>query len=127
MVDDIIWKKLEGHLHVFVSIKWSFGIHVFDVCATNFGPWGTDDTVPHNFFSDHAGCTCGEFVWKINEVSANSDSNSIWVFLLGAVVNDNLCIRDSTIFWDAPDFSMGKIGNCIGANSDAFFSLGKAM
>jgi hypothetical protein len=41
---------------------------MFDVCATKFGSWGTDDTVPHNFCRDHVGCTCADFIWIINEV-----------------------------------------------------------
>ncbi len=27
----------------------------------------------------------------------------------------------------ASDFSMGEVGNCVGANHDTFFSLGKVM
>ncbi len=116
-----------GHLHVLISIEWSFKIHVFDVRITKFGSWGTDDTVPHNFCRDHVGCTCGEFVWIIDEVAANGDSNLIQIILMGAVVDDNSCIRESTIFWDASDISMGEIENCISANCDTFFPLGKAM
>ncbi len=93
----------------------------------NFCSWGTDDTVPHYFCSNHVGCTCGEFVWTINEVAANSDPNLIWVIFWGAVADDNTCICDSLIFWDASDFSMGEVEDCVGANSDTFFSLGKAM
>jgi hypothetical protein len=70
---------------------------------------------------------CGEFVLIIDEVAANSDLNLIWVVFLRAVVDDNSWVRDSLIFWDAPDFSMGEMENCVGANSDTFFSLGKAM
>ncbi len=121
MVDYVIWKELEGHSHVLILIKRGFEIHVFDVGVTKFGSWGTDDTVPHYFCRDHVGCTCGKFVWIINEVAANSDPNSIWVIFWGAVVDDNSCIRDCLIFWDAPDFSMGEIENCIGANSDTIF------
>ncbi len=43
------------------------------------------------------------------------------------VVNENLCIRDSLIFQNASDFSMGEVENCVGANRDTFFSLGKVM
>ncbi len=49
MIDDVIGKELEGHLHVLVSIEWGSEIHVLDVRATEFGCWGTDDTVSHNF------------------------------------------------------------------------------
>jgi hypothetical protein len=90
--DDVIWKELEGHLHVLVSIKWGFEIHVFDVRTTKFGSWGTDDTVPHNFCRDHVGRMCGEFIWTIDEVAVNGDSRLIWVDLLGVVVDDNSCI-----------------------------------
>ncbi len=121
-------RELEGHLHVLVSIEWSFEIHVFDVFATKFGSWGTDDTVPHNFCRDHVGCTCSELVRIIDEVAANGDVHLIRVILLGAVVDDDSCVCDCTIFWDAPpDFIMCQIENCTGANRDTFFPLGKVM
>jgi hypothetical protein len=37
------------------------------------------------------------------------------------VVDDNLCICDSMIFQDAPNFSVGEIENCIGVNRDICF------
>jgi hypothetical protein len=127
VVNDVIWKDLEGHLHVLISIAWGFEIHVFDVRVTKFVSRGTDDTVPHNFCRDHVSCTCSEFVRIINEVATSGDAHSIWVVLLGAVVNDNSCVHDGTIFWDMPDFIMCEIENCIDANRDTFFPLGKAM
>jgi hypothetical protein len=66
----------------------------------NLAPGGTDDTVPHYFCRDHVSCMCGEFVRIIDKVATNSDPNSIWVVFLGAVVDDNLCVRDSLICWD---------------------------
>ncbi len=71
MVDDVIWKELEGHLHVLVPIKWGFKIHVFDVCAPEFGSRSTDDTFPHNFHRYHVGCLCSELIRIINKVGAN--------------------------------------------------------
>ncbi len=85
-------------MHVLLLIDRCFEMHVFDVGATKFGSWGTDDTVPNYFCRDHVGCTCGEFVRIMNEVATNSDPNLIWVVVLGVVVDDNLCIRDSSIF-----------------------------
>ncbi len=93
-------------MHVLVLIERGFEIHVFDVRTTKFGSWSTDDTVPHFFCRDHVGGTCSEFVWIINEVAANSDVHLILVILLGAVVDDDSCVCDGRIFWDAPDFSM---------------------
>ncbi len=54
----------------------------------------------------------------INEVPADSDSDSIRVVLLGAVVNNNLFVSDSLSFRNVPDFVMGKIEICVGTNSD---------
>ncbi len=79
MVNYVIQNDHEGHLQLLILIEWSFEILVFDVCTTKFGSWGTDDC------RDHVGCKCGEFVWIINEVATNSDSNSIWVVFWGAV------------------------------------------
>ncbi len=83
MVNDIIRKELEGHLHVLVSIKWGFKIYVLDVCTTKFGSWGTNANVPHNFCRDHDSHTCGELIRVINVLAANGDSHLIWVVLLG--------------------------------------------
>jgi hypothetical protein len=40
VVNDVVWKKFEGHSHVLISIKRCFEIHVFDIGATEFGSWG---------------------------------------------------------------------------------------
>jgi hypothetical protein len=58
----------------------------------------------------------------IDEVAANGNAHTIWVILLGAVVD----IYDG-IFGDVPGFIMCEIENCIGANGDTFSPLGKAM
>ncbi len=108
-------------------VEGCFEIHVFDIGTTKFGAWGDNHTVPYIFCRYHVGCLGGELIWIINEVPADSDSDLIWVILLGAVVDNNSCVRDSLIFGNAPDFVMGKIENCVGTNSDTFFALGKAM
>ncbi len=92
MVNNVIWEELEGHLHILVLIKRGFEINVLNVRTTEFGSRSTDDTVPHNFCRDHVGCICSEFVKIIDEVADNGDSHTIWVVLLGAVVDDNSCI-----------------------------------
>ena len=70
---------------------------------------------------------CCQFVWIIDKVSANCYPYLIWVVFLGAVVDDNLCVRDHSIFWDASDFIMREVEDCVGANRDTFFALCKAM
>ncbi len=127
MGNDVIGKKFEGHVHVLVLVEGCLEIHVFDIGTTKFGAWGANHTVPHNFCRYHVRCLGGELVWIINEVPANSDSDLIWVIILGAVGDKNLCISDSLIFGNAPDFAMGKIENWVGTNSDTFFALGEAM
>jgi hypothetical protein len=117
----------EGHAHVLVSVKGCFEIHVFDIGNPKFGAWGANHTVPHNFCRYHVGCLGGELVLIINEVPADSDSDSIWVIVMGAVVDNDSCVSDSSIFGNAPDFVMGKIENCVGTNSDTFFALGEAL
>ncbi len=71
---------------------------MFDVGATEFGSWGIGDTVQQYFCRGHVSCMCGEFVWIIDEVSANSDPDTIWVIFLGAVVDDISCVFDGTHF-----------------------------
>ncbi len=33
MLNDVVWEELEGHLHVLISIKRRFEIHVFFISA----------------------------------------------------------------------------------------------
>ncbi len=68
-----------------------------------------------------------EFVRIINEVASRGDAHTIWVVLLGAVVDDDSCVCDGTISWDVPDFIMCEIEKFIDAECDTFFPLGKAM
>jgi len=43
------------------------------------------------------------------------------------VVDDDLCISDCSIFWDASDFIMCEVEDHVGANCDTFFALCKEM
>ena len=47
--NDVVGEELEGHSHVFVSIKRRFKIHVFYIGPTKFGSWHTNHTVSHFF------------------------------------------------------------------------------
>ena len=60
-------------------------------------------------------------------VFANRDLYSIWVVFLWAVVDDNSCVRDCSILWDASNFIMREVEDCVGTNRDTFFALCKAM
>ena len=127
MFNEVVWEELEGHSQVLVSIKWHFEIHVFYIGPTEFGSWRTDYTVLHYFCRDHTGCACRELVWIIDKDSANRDPYLIWVVFLGAVVDDNLCVHDRSIFRDASDFIVCEVEDCVGANLDIIFALCKAM
>jgi hypothetical protein len=70
---------------------------------------------------------CREFVWIIDKVFVNRDLYLIWVIFLGAVVDDNSCVRDHSIFRDASDFIVREVEDRVGANRDTFFALCKAM
>ena len=110
-------------------IERRFEIHDFHVGPTEFGSWYTDDTVPHYFCfcRDHVGCMGREHIRIMDKVAAHHDPNSIWVAFLGAVVDDNSSVCDSSIFQDASDFIMGEVENRVGANLTTFFSLRKGM
>ena len=125
--NNVIWEELEGHLHVLISIERRFEIHVFDIGATEFSSRCADYTVPHYFGRDHIGCSCCQFIWIINKVAANRDLYSIWVVFLGAVVDNNLCVRDRSIFQDASDFVVREIENRVCADRYTFFSLCQAV
>jgi hypothetical protein len=49
MRDDVIGKKRQCHLHILISIKQRFKIHILDVGATKLGSWGANHAIPHDF------------------------------------------------------------------------------
>jgi hypothetical protein len=49
--NNVIGTKFEGHVHVLVSVKGCFELHVFDIGTTEFGAWGANHTV-HLIFAD---------------------------------------------------------------------------
>ena len=53
--------------------------------------------------SHDVGCSRGEFSRVINEIPTCRDSNTLGVFLLGAVVDNYPCVCDGLVFgniWD---------------------------
>ena len=46
MVHNIVGEEVQGHPHVFISIKRGFEVHIFDVGACETSTGGADDTVP---------------------------------------------------------------------------------
>ena len=66
-------------------------------------PRCADHAVPQEFGGRDVGCSRGEFAGVINEISTCRDPNTVGIFLLGAVVDDYLCIHDGPVFgniWD---------------------------
>ncbi len=82
MLDDVLWKKGERHLDVFIPIKWHVKVLVLDVGARKMRPLCADSAVPEKFRGNHVSGVCGEFKRMIVQVTANSDANAVRVFFL---------------------------------------------
>ena len=59
-----------------------------------FNKFGADNTVEDAFGCVNVSIWRGGFTSKVNLVTSNSDSNSIWVFFLWSVADSNLIICD---------------------------------
>ena len=66
-------------------------------------PRCADHAVPQELGSCDVGCSQGKFSGVINEIPTCRDSNTVGIFLLGAVVDDYPCVRGGPVFeniWD---------------------------
>ena len=81
-------------------------------------------TLFHIILAETISAVC---VVSSNEVAPNCDPYSFWVVFLGAVVDNNSCIRDRLVFRDASDFVVREIENRVCANRYTLFALCKAV
>jgi hypothetical protein len=127
VVDDVLWEERERHLHIFISVKWCFDIHVLDVSSGKPGASGADGTFPKEFRGDHASGMHGEFKWISDKVATNSDTDTVGMLFLGAMINDNTSIRHHLVGRDTANVFTGEEGNGVGSYGESRFALGKTM
>jgi hypothetical protein len=110
-----LWEDVEGHLHIFKSVKGCVEIIFFDVDGHVFGIVGADDAVPDEFGSSYIRGSCGEFTRIFDEVTSCSDAYPIWVCFLGSVIYDDSGVCYYTILGDVGDLFMGEDEHCVSA------------
>ncbi len=127
MVDDILWKKGQGHFHILRPFEGCFEVHVLDVGAGKAGTFGADGTVPKEFQRDHVSGTGGEFERVVDKVTSNSDADTIRVLLVWVMVNYNFSICNHSVVGDLSNFIVGEEEDGVGSFGDTRFTLGKAI
>lgn len=100
LIDDVGRDDLKRDAHVFVSVEWCSEVEQFEICGEVAGVGGANDTVPEYFGSDQVSGASGEFTGVIDEVTTNGDADSIGVFLLRSVVNNNASIGYGSVRGD---------------------------
>jgi hypothetical protein len=63
----------------------------------------------------------------IDQVTTNSDANTVRVFFLWTMIDGNSTIRDCPVGRDVPNLFGGKEEECVGPIGDAWFSLCQSM
>ena len=76
-------------------------------------PGRTEYAVPQEFCCHDVGRTCGEFARVIDEVTSGRDADAVGISFLGAVVDDNSCVRYRAIFGDIGDIGGVHDKHCI--------------
>ncbi len=126
MVDDILWEKGQRHFHILKPVEGCFEVHVLDVGTGKAGTLGADGTVPKEFQRDHVSDAGGEFERVVDKVTS-SDTDTVRVLLLWAMVNYNSSIRYRSVAGDMSNFIVGEEKDGVGSFGDTRFALGKAM
>jgi hypothetical protein len=116
-------------VHIFISVKWCFEIHVLDVSSGKPGTSGADGdgAVSKDFRGDHVSGMHGEFKWISDNVATDSDTDTVGILFLGTMMNDNTSICYHSVGWDIANVFMGEEENGVGSCGDSRFALGETM
>ena len=112
--------------HVLVLVEPCGEVEQFEICGEVAGVGGANDTVPQYFGCDQVGGASGEFAGVIDEVTADGDADSIGVFLLWSIVNNNTGIGNGPVRGDVLDIPVVQEENSVGARcASLIVSLGQ--
>jgi len=92
------------HLHIFETVHRGTQIKVLNVEAEIFSPWCADDTVPKHFCSGEISRPGGQFARVMNEITTGSQSNTVGIFLLWSVIDNDTCVGYHAIGRNLSDF-----------------------
>ncbi len=70
---------------------------------------------------------CGQLEGVVNEVPTHGDADTVWIFLLWPMVDDDTSIRNCLVFGDVLYFIVRKEKDGVSGFCDAKFPLGKAV
>ena len=97
-------------MHVLVSVKRGAKVKVFDVDTHILRIGRAEDAVSQDFGRGEVCGACGEFAGVGDEVATGGDADSVGVGFLGAVVNHNPDVCDSSV--------LGSIENVAGVHDE---------
>ena len=89
--------------HVFKPVKGGAKIKVFDIGTSVSGCRGGNDAIPHDLGGSEVGGPGGEFVGIVDEIAAGGDADSVWIFVLQPMIDDDSCVCDGAV--------LGNVGN----------------
>ncbi len=93
-------KKIDGHFHVLITVKSRHKVEVANVEAHITHLRRAEDTVPIQFGGCHVDSARGKFPGIVYQMSPSCDSDSVWIFLLWTISDDDFGIGGWLIFWD---------------------------
>ena len=79
----------DWHMHIFVVIHWCGEVEKFEIGGDIMRVWHADYVVPHDFQHDKVRSVSGKFIRVIDEVTTNGDADSIGIFILQMVVDND--------------------------------------
>jgi hypothetical protein len=110
-----------------IPVEQCVTVHVLDVGTSKTCPLCADCAVPKKFGGKHVSGARGEFKRIIDQVTTTRDANTVRVFFLWKMINDNLTIRDCQVGRDVPNLFGRKEEDCVGPIGDAWFALCQSM
>ena len=107
LIDGCLQKNGDGHFHVLKTVHWCAEIEVLDVETHISGIFSADDAVPQHLCGREICRACREFSRIIDQVSARSEADSIWILFLRLVVDNNASVSDGAVVGYSPYLFVG--------------------
>ena len=87
-------------MHALVGIHFCVQVEVLDVNGEEMGFWRAEDTVEQNFGHGHVSGLGGYTEGVVNEITTNSDIDTVHFFLVGVDVTNTTSVSCSFAFGD---------------------------
>jgi len=108
LINDVLWEQMNREFHIFEPIERCSQIKILDVHSHEFCILCAEDAIQNYFGCGEVCCASGELARIFDEVASRRHADAVWIFFLGAEVNDDARVSHDTISGNIFDFFVAQ-------------------